>query len=395
MADFKDKQFVKDHAMALIEFYKPRVKDNLYGGYYCAYLDDGSIYDQDIKDLVSTTRFILNFSFGIFLGGPSLYKDYIRHGLAFLEIIHRDHQNGGYHQVAKNNIPAIANKMTYGQAFCLCAVSNAYKAQVKEAYPLIGRIYDFLEEKLWEPAHGLYVDECSNDFTKTDDYRGQNSNMHMTEAMLAAFEATDEQRYLDRAYNLAHKITVELAKKSKGLVWEHYDKNWDIDWEYNKDDPKNLYKPYGFLPGHLTEWTKLLLILERYKPASWQLETAEYLFNQAIAKAWDEKNGGFHYSFDSKGKILDTDRYYWVFAETIAASAILALRTQNQKYWDIYGKCWEYAYRYFYDQRHGGWYRIVSMDKKVFSEQKSPPGKSDYHIIGSCYEAARAMDFYQ
>ena len=395
MINFKDKEFVKKHAFDLIEFYKPNVKDNEYGSYYCAYLDNGSVYDKDTKDLISTTRFILNFCFGIFLEGPPEYKDYIRHGLEFLEIIHRDEKNDGYHQLAKNNIPLIANKMTYGQAFCLCAISNTYKAGIKEAYPLIGRIYDFLEEKLWEPAHGLYVDECSNDFKVINDYRGQNSNMHMTEAMLSAYEATNENKYLDKAYDLAYKITVELAKNTDGLIWEHYNKNWEVDWQYNKDDPKNLYKPYGFLPGHFAEWSKLLLILERFKPANWQLEVAELLFDNAMKCAWDEKNGGINYSFDRGSRILDTDRYYWVLAETIAASAILALRTNKDQYWDIYNKCWEYSYYYFFDKKHGGWFRILSLDKKPLSDKKSPPGKSDYHVIGSCYEVVRSMDFYK
>jgi len=392
---YQGPEFVRKHAIDIIDFYKPLIKDEKYGGYYCAYLDSGEVFNKEIKDLVSTTRFILNFCFGIFLGEDKDYKDYIRHGLEFLEIIHRDKTNGGYHQVAKYNSPVIGNKMTYGQAFCLCAVSNSYRAGIEEAFPLIGNIYDFLEEKLWEKDYGLYVDECSSDFKKIYPYRGQNSNMHMTEAMLAAYEATKEEKYLDKAYKIAHKITVELTKKTDGMIWEHYKTDWKVDWEYNKDDPKNLYKPYGFLPGHFVEWSKLLLILERYKPADWQLEVAEFLFNKAMKYAWDKKNGGINYTFDREGKILDTERYYWTLAETIAASAILALRTGKEFYWEKYNKCWEYSCKYFADKKFGGWYRVLSLDKKPINDKKSPPGKSDYHVIGACYEVVRSMDYYK
>lgn len=398
LLNFKDTEFVKNHAFDLIEFYKKNVKDEEYGGFYCAFLDNGKVYDNEVKDLISTTRFILNFCFGIFLGGPKDYKDYkdyIRHGLEFLEIIHRDAENDGYHQIARKNLAIIGNKMTYGQAFCLCAVSNAYKAGIKEAYPLIDRIYNFLENRLWDQKYNLYVDECSNDFKEINKYRGQNCNMHMTEAMLAAYEATKDKKFLNRAYELAYTVTVKLAEKTNGMVWEHYDENWEIDWEYNKNDPKNLYKPYGFLPGHFTEWSKLLLILERYKPEEWQLSVAESLFIKALEYAWDEKNGGINYTFDKNGNILDTDRYYWVLAETIAASAILGLRTGKDFYWDIYKKCWEYSYSYFFDQKYGGWHRIISQDKKSLSEKKSPPGKTDYHVIGACYEVVRSMDYYK
>ena len=395
LLNFKDTEFVKIHAFDLIEFYKKNIKDEEYGGFYCAFLDNGKVYDNEVKDLISITRFILNFCFGIFLGGSKDYKDYIRHGLEFLEIIHRDAENDGYHQIARKNLAIIGNKMTYGQAFCLCAVSNAYKAGIKEAYPLIERIYNLLENKLWDQKYNLYVDECSNDFKEINKYRGQNSNMHMTEAMLAAYEATKDEKFLNRAYELAYTVTVKLAEKADGMVWEHYDENWEIDWEYNKNDPKNLYKPYGFLPGHFAEWSKLLLILERYRPEEWQLPVAESLFIKALECTWDEKNGGINYAFDKNGNILDTDRYHWVLTETIAAAAILGLRTGKDFYWDIYKKCWEYSYSYFFDQKYGGWYRIISQDKKPRSEKKSPPGKTDYHVIGACYEVVRSMDYYK
>ena len=80
--------------------------------------------------------------------------------------------------------------------------------------------------------------------------------MHMCEAMLSAFEATGEEKYLNRAHLLAKRICVDLASKANGLVWEHYKTDWTHDWEYNHDDPKNLFRPYGYLPGHFTEWSK-------------------------------------------------------------------------------------------------------------------------------------------
>ncbi|MCM3061032.1 AGE family epimerase/isomerase, partial [Bacillus subtilis] len=52
-------------------------------------------------------------------------------------------------------------------------------------------------------------------------------------------------------------------------VWEHYHADWSIDWDYNKEDSSNIFRPWGFQPGHQTEWAKLLLILERHRPLDW------------------------------------------------------------------------------------------------------------------------------
>ena len=60
------------------------------------------------------------------------------------------------------------------------------------------------------------------------------------------FEATNETRYLKRAKQLAETFTVKLAAHSQQFVWEHYNKNWQIDLDYNKDDPQHLFRPWGF-----------------------------------------------------------------------------------------------------------------------------------------------------
>ena len=67
-----------------------------------------------------------------------------------------------------------------------------------------------------------YVDEIGADgWEDVSPYRGQNANMHMTEAMLCAFEATADAKYLDRARSLAHRICVGLASQAEGDLVHH------------------------------------------------------------------------------------------------------------------------------------------------------------------------------
>ena len=184
-----------------------------------------------------------------------------------------------------------------------------------------------MERHFWSEADGLYRDEISADWTIVSPYRGQNANMHSCEAMLAAYEATGDAKYLDRAERLARRVTIDLAGKADGLVWEHYDADWNVDWDYNRDDPKHLFRPWGYQPGHQTEWAKLLLILERHRPAEWLLPTARHLFDTAMHRAWDAELGGIFYGFAPDHSICDGDKYFWVQAESFAAAALLAART--------------------------------------------------------------------
>jgi len=220
--------------------------------------------------------------------------------------------------------------------------------------------------------------------------------MHGCEAMLAAFDATGEPRYLERAEILARNITLRQADLAQGLIWEHYHSDWSVDWDYNKDDRTNIFRPWGFQPGHLTEWAKLLLILDRHRArlrtgGDWLVPRALQLFDAAVAKAWDPGFGGLYYGFAPDGSICDSDKYFWVQAESLAAAALLAARTGLKKYWDWYDRIWAYSWQWLVDHQYGAWYRILTRDNRKYSDEKSPAGKTDYHTMGACYEVLNVI----
>ena len=67
------------------------------------------------------------------------------------------------------------------------------------------------------PARGASAEEFREDWTPFSDYRGQNANMHLTEALMAAFEATGERSYLDKAERIADLILRRNAGR-RGLA---------------------------------------------------------------------------------------------------------------------------------------------------------------------------------
>jgi mannose/cellobiose epimerase-like protein (N-acyl-D-glucosamine 2-epimerase family) len=250
--------------------------------------------------------------------------------------------------------------------------------------------WELLEKRYWDADAGLYRDEADEHWHFSN-YRGQNANMHMCEAMLAAYQASDEPRYLERALTLADNMTRRQAAKADGLVWEHYDVDWNIDWKYNLDNPKHLFRPWGFQPGHQTEWAKLLLILEpllleRNREEKWLVPTAQHLFDTALDRAWDKEYGGIAYGFAPDGQVCDDDKYFWVQAESLAAAALLHARTGEARYDEWYQKLWAYSWEHFVDHKYGAWYRILTRDNRKYDDEKSPAGKVDYHTMGACYE---------
>ena len=248
-----------------------------------------------------------------------------------------------------------------------------------------------MEKHFWLDEHGLFADEISSDWQSVSNYRGQNSNMHSCEALIAAYEATHNQKYIDKALIIANKICNELAEQADGLIWEHYDSDWKVDWSFNKDKPDDLFKPWGFQVGHHTEWSKLLLILERHTNQEWLLPRAIELFEDAVEMGWDEKNKGLFYGFAPNGDICDNDKYFWVQAESFAAAALLAKRTKDNQYWNWYERIWRFSWKHMIDHKYGAWFRILDSGNKKYDNLKSPAGKTDYHTMGACYEVLNAL----
>lgn len=394
--DFRSEAFLRAHIADTMAFYHPRAIDPA-GGFFHYFRDDGSVYDASHRHLVSSTRFVFNYAMAAREFGNAEYLDVARHGLRYLRAVHRDPRSGGYAWTIRDGVPEDRTNHCYGVAFVLLAYSTAVKAGIAEARVWMDETWDLLEARFWEAESGLYRDEADADWNFSG-YRGQNANMHMCEAMLAAFEASGESRYLDRALMLADHMTRRQAAQSGGLVWEHYDRDWNIDWDYHRDDPKHLFRPWGFQPGHQTEWSKLLLILDGHLRTrgithAWLRDTARHLFDIAVTRAWDNEFGGLSYGFALAPDfaVCDDDKYFWVQAESLAAAARLADATGDAGYWRWYARLWDYAWLHFVDHEHGAWFRILDRRNRKYSDEKSPAGKTDYHTMGACYDVLQVL----
>lgn len=383
--DFRSPGFLSRHVEQIVDFYYPACIDLELGGYINQFRDDGSIFDRQTKHLVGTCRFVYVFSIAAMMLDKPEYVVAASHGVEFLLNHHRQ-PTGGYAWLLDGLEIADATNHCYGHAFVVLAFATAIKAGIQEAIKPLDDTFELMERRFWDSDHNLYVDEISSDWSKVDPYRGQNANMHACEALIAAFEATGENKYLERATTLATRVCVDLAGQSDGLIWEHYKDDWTPDWDYNINDPKNLFRPYGYLVGHWAEWAKLLLILEEHTFEDWMLPRARFLFDAAMKRGWDHKKGGLNYSINPSGEVIDTDRYYWVLSEMIVAAGLLAKRTGDGAYWNWYDKAWEWSLVNLVDQKRGGWYRIVDHNNHRYNDLKSPASKTDYHPVAACWE---------
>jgi mannose/cellobiose epimerase-like protein (N-acyl-D-glucosamine 2-epimerase family) len=387
--DFESPDFLRTHIDSILAFYAPNVFDSE-GGFFHHFLDDGRIYDHQTRHLVSSTRFVFNHANAFLQSQNAVYRDWTAHGMAFLQDHHLQ-PSGHYAWQLKAGKVDDGRAMAYGHAFVILAASWALRLNIAGARETLYATWNFMESQFWEPDHNAYADERDTSLEVLSPYRGQNANMHTVEALIAAYEATGDRLFLERAKQVARQFCILLAGKADGQIWEHYTRIWDIDWNYNIDKPDDLFKPWGFQPGHQIEWSKLLLQLDALEPEDWYLDTARQLFDTAMAKGWDAAHGGLVYGYAPDGEFSDAHKYFWVQAEGIAAAWRLFSRTGDDRYRQDYNRLWGWSWQHLVDHTYGAWYRILSRDGQWISAEKSPAGKVDYHTMGACWDVLQVM----
>jgi len=386
--NFESPEFLQAHIQSTLDFYAPRVFAPE-GGFYGCFLDDGECFDPGARQLVGSARYVLNYATAYRLYGKAQHLEWAQWGLDYLNGAHKQ-DNGHYAWLLEDGVVTDKRVMAYGHAFVILAAASCVQAGISSAVKTLSDTFDFMETYFWDADAGAYNDERDAALEILSPYRGQNANMHMCEALLAAWQATSDARYLDRAEQLADFFAFDLAAQSGGQIWEHYDENWRVDMAFNIDKPNDRYKPWGFQPGHQTEWAKLLLILDGERPNPKWLPKARSLFDKAMKTGWDSECGGIGYGVSPEGGYCATEKYFWVQSESFAAAWRLYKATHDKVYLAHYNRIWQWSWDHMIDHEYGAWYRVRARDGSKVDNRKSPYGKTDYHTMGACWDVLAA-----
>ncbi len=349
------------------------------GGFFDLY-DDGRPISA-LRQLHATTRMVHCFAIGQLLGRPGA-DALVDHGMDCIWNGHRDQKHGGYIWSFDDDGARDDSKQAYGHAFVLLAASSAKCVGHPLADKMLADVTEVLERRFWEATPGVTSEEYASDWSKLSDYRGQNSNMHLTEALMAAFEATGDAEYLRKAESIASFIIGTHAAALDYRVAEHFDASWNLFNDYRGSE---IFRPAGSTPGHWLEWARLLLQLHELgeRKLTWLPQAAEKLFRNSIALGWDHKTGGFFYTleWDNTPRLRQT--LWWPVTEGIGAAAWLAAHNSDPFFEAWYRRIWGFAANHLIDHKKGGWH--AELDENLKPTRGFFTGKPDiYHALQAC-----------
>ncbi|WP_313612765.1 AGE family epimerase/isomerase [Agrobacterium sp.] len=376
------RQWLMKQAEGLYDFFQYRAV-NPKGGFFDLDPSGAPLQPNNpVRGIHASARMVHSFAIGHLLGRPGC-GDIIDHGMTYLWGNHRDTQHGGYFWQVDDNGPVDSSKQGYGHAFVLLAASSAKMVGHPLADAMLADVTEVLQSRFWEENHGAINEEFNRDWSPIEAYRGQNSNMHLTEALMAAYEVTGERSYLDKAERIANLIINRCARALDFRVPEHFDENWTLNKDYRGNE---MFRPSGSTPGHWLEWARLILqlwVLGERKH-DWMPLAAQSLFVQSMALGWDRQQGGFFYTLDWDNVPAKKEKLWWPMCEAAGAAHFLNENLPADAFYeDSYRKIWSTIANRFIDHKNGGWHEELT--ENLVPANTLFPGKGDiYHALQAC-----------
>lgn len=148
-------------------------------------------------------------------------------------------------------------------------------------------------------------------------------------------------------------------------------------------------------PGHDMEAAFFLLQEAIYRNDQELQDFAAKVFDDAIARGWDEEYGGVFYFKDVENKPVEAYEHdmklWWPHNEGINAALLLFKTTGDDKYRQWFEKLTDYAFKHFSDREYGEWYGYLRRDGKPTEPAcKGCSFKGPFHVM-RCLETVLSI----
>ena len=280
-----------------------------------------------------------------------------------------DGRPGFVHTLAHDGSVLDPLRDTYDHAFVLLALASAYAldrdAQIRAE---IDALCGYLDAELRSP-HGGFLEGRPASMP-----RRQNPQMHLFEAMIAAFDATHDPVFQNRAGDFFALFLANLYDKQKQVLGEYFEDDW------------SKIEPVSVEPGHQAEWVWLLKGFERITGCPTGRFRGELL--QSALRYRDEA-GCLVDEGDANGNIKRHSRRCWPQTEMAKAWIAQAEAGEAGAPEQARQALARLERHYLSHPVAGGWYD--TFDGEGRSTVATIPASSFYHVLCAVTEAEAVL----
>jgi len=281
-----------------------------------------------------------------------------------------DGQPGYVHRLDADGAVLDARRDTYDHAFVLLALATVYSldrdAQVRSE---IDAALSFVDTKL-RSTHGGFAEGFPATLP-----RRQNPQMHLFEAMIALFDATNDLVFQQRAGDFYGLFVANLFDKQKQALGEYFEEDW------------SKIEPVVVEPGHQAEWAWLLKGFERITGCPTGRPRGELL--ATALRYRDAATGCLIDAGDAAGNITRHTRRLWPQTEIAKAWIAQAESGEEGAADQACGALARLEQHYLRHPVAGGWYD--QFDRDGNSLVATIPASSFYHVLCAVTEAEQVI----
>ena len=188
------------------------------------------------------------------------------------------------------------------QSAMIGAAAAALMAGHSEAATLLEDLEKDQDQRWWDPSYGAVREEIDAATEVCSPLRRLSTNLDTAPSYLAAWEATSNRVWFDRARSIL-RLVGENAARSGFALPDLFDEEWRPLPATCDQPPLELIRPGDTLPGLGFKAARLIgqvcaiLIHMGETPGPWMLDTAISLYERAHADGWTEDGvGGIVYT---------------------------------------------------------------------------------------------------
>jgi len=368
----------------VLQHWLARAVDRQHGGYVCEFDRRWGLVGAGLKTLVSQSRLVYNFCVGFRRTGRAEFRDAAEHGVTFLREHFADRVHGGWiWQCRRDGSVDDDAKVTYGHAFVIFALAEyAHTFDRSDAADTARRTVEDLQQHMRDGAVWGFWTRATRDWRPETQRRSQNPHMHLLEALLSLYRATEDERVLGLAEGICRFARDSFVHPEHGCLEELFASDWSRLAD-NQAAPVEA--------GHQFEWAWLLNRAADLGADPSFRGLAEKLLGWGVRYGWDNQRGGVFNQCDRHGRPLQTDKTYWVQSEALRAMFYVA-RGGGQLDARVLQTTADFVWQYCADHEHGGWFATVDRRGSPVNADKGGLWKLDYHVVSLCDEAIRLLE---
>lgn len=376
----------------LLNFYLENSIDRKNGGFYGEVDINNQPDPAADKSLILNSRILWSFSIAYRKDKKVSYKKAADRAYNYLLENFEDQKYGGFYWLLDSEgNPIKTKKQIYGQAFSLYALSEYFKAFNKdEALKKAVNIFALIENKSYDDKYGGYFEAYSREWSIIEDMslskkdlnsaKSMNTHLHILEAYTNLYRVWSDPELKEKLEELLKIILNKIIDQKNYRFRLFFDEKWD-----SKSETISF--------GHDIEGSWLIYEAAEILGEQHLLDFAEEFSLKMAAEVLENgraEDGSIYYEFED-GK-LDKDRHWWPQAEALVGFLNAYQLSAGEEFLEAALKVWNYTLKNLIDHEQGGWYWLISDQKKISKKAKINPWKSPYHNSRACYQAAERLE---